>query len=125
MNYFLFSTIGFMLLVFLRCSFLQMVFLQATTNMHQDMAKKVIRADIVFFDSNPSGRVTTRFAKDMTILDVMVPPVLMLVTQGMLRAVSVVISVAIVNPWILIVAFIGVMYMLYVVKTAMPTMVDA
>ena len=89
------------------------------------MALKVIRANILFFDSNPSGRVTTRFSKDMTILDVMVPPVLMFVTQGILRAGSVVISVAIVNPYILIVAIIGIIYMSYVVRTAMPTMVDA
>lgn len=89
------------------------------------MAKKVIRADIVFFDSNPSGRVTTRFSKDMTILDIMVPPVLLLVTQGMLRAVSVAISVIIINPWILLVVFVGLFYIIWVVKTAMPTMVDA
>jgi ABC-type multidrug transport system fused ATPase/permease subunit len=93
--------------------------------MHQDMAKKVIRADIVFFDSNPSGRVTTRFSKDMTILDIMVPPVLLLVTQGMLRAISVAISVIIINPWILLVVFVGLIYIIWVVKTAMPTMVDA
>lgn len=89
------------------------------------MAKKVIRADIVFFDSNPSGRVTTRFSKDMTILDIMVPPVLLLVTQGMLRAISVAISVIIINPWILLVVFVGLFYIIWVVKTAMPTMVDA
>ena len=89
------------------------------------MAKKVIRADIVFFDSNPSGRVTTRFSKDMTILDIMVPPVLLLVTQGMLRAISVAISVIIINPWILLVVFVGLIYIIWVVKTAMPTMVDA
>ena len=119
------TTIGYILIVLIRSIVLQYFVLFATTNMHEMMSWKVLRAKILFFDSNPSGRITTRFSKDMTLLDIMVPPILMLVTQGMLRAASVVISVAIVNQWILIIALIAIFYMIYVVKTAMSTMVDA
>lgn len=48
--------------------------LKAATNMHNMMAEKVLRANILFFDSNPIGRITTRFSRDMTILDMGIPP---------------------------------------------------
>jgi hypothetical protein len=38
-------------------------------NLLTKMTKKVLRARILFFDSNPIGRIITRFAKDMVILD--------------------------------------------------------
>jgi hypothetical protein len=48
--------------------------------MHNTMAEKVIRSNIIFFDSNPSGRISTRFTKDLTILDNALPPITILVT---------------------------------------------
>jgi ABC-type bacteriocin/lantibiotic exporter with double-glycine peptidase domain len=74
------STLGYMVLVFLRSIILQVFNLHATTNMHNEMAKKVMRSDITFFDSNPIGRITTRFAKDMSILDFTMIPTTLLVT---------------------------------------------
>ena len=89
------------------------------------MSYKVLRANILFFDSNPIGRVTTRFSKDMTMLDTQVPPLSMIVTQGMLRALSVVVAVSIVNPFLLIPAILGAMYMIWVYNTGIGPMVDS
>lgn len=43
--------------------------LTAANNMHGAMIDKISRAPILFFDSNPVGRIMTRLSKDMTILD--------------------------------------------------------
>jgi ABC-type multidrug transport system fused ATPase/permease subunit len=43
--------------------------LLSSTNLLKKMTEKVIRAKILFFDSNPIGRILTRFSKDMVILD--------------------------------------------------------
>jgi hypothetical protein len=37
--------------------------------MHSKMIEKVIRSKILFFDSNPIGRIFTRFSKDVYVLD--------------------------------------------------------
>ena len=48
--------------------------------MHNQMADKVLRAPILFFDSNPIGRITTRFSKDMTMLDMVFTNVAVMTT---------------------------------------------
>lgn len=99
--------------------------LSATTNMHNKMTEKVLRANILFFDSNPIGRVTTRFSRDMTILDSAIAPLTVMVTQGCLRTLSVIISVSIVNPYLLIFAFIGLLFMIKVYRDGITAMIDA
>ena len=48
--------------------------------MHNKMTEKVLRANILFFDSNPIGRVTTRFSRDMTIIDTAISGLAVFVT---------------------------------------------
>lgn len=96
--------------------------LQATTNMHNAMVKGVIRAKILFYDSNPSGRIIQRFSKDIGIMDNALPLLLVFVTMALLRALSIVITVAAVNPYLIIAGLIGLFYMVYVAKTGISSM---
>ena len=89
------------------------------------MAEKVLRADILFFDSNPIGRITTRFSKDMTIIDIMLPNSTVFVTQGVMRSLTVVITVSLLNPWLLIVVALGFIYMTYITSLGIKPMVDS
>jgi ABC-type multidrug transport system fused ATPase/permease subunit len=45
----------------------------SSTNLHNAMTKALSRAKILFFDSNPVGRIQTRFSKDIQILDFQLP----------------------------------------------------
>jgi len=45
----------------------------SANNMHAAMTKAVLRAKMIFFDSNPIGRIITRFSKDMNVLDLVMP----------------------------------------------------
>lgn len=98
--------------------------LQVSRNMHNAMTESVIRAKIVFFDSNPIGRITTRFTKDVMVTDLAIPGISIFVTQGVLRTVSVFITICIVNPYLFIVIFIGSLYMVYITKQGIPPMID-
>ena len=99
--------------------------MQATTNMHYQMTRTVIRAKILFFDSNPSGRIISRFSKDLGILDYLIPMIGLVTTQGLLRAVTVVITVIIVNPWLVIPSVCSLMYMIWVSKKGLKPMIEA
>jgi ABC-type multidrug transport system fused ATPase/permease subunit len=99
--------------------------LQATTNMHNIMAEKVIRSPVVFFDSNPSGRISTRFTKDLTIMDLMFPGITVFVTNSALRIISVAIVVAVIQPWLFLVGGIAAIYIRWCYKTGVGPMIEA
>ena len=84
--------------------------------MHNKMTEKVLRSDMIFYDSNPIGRIITRFSKDIVVTDMAIPGISIFVTQGVLRTISVFITIAIINPWLLIPILIGLVYMIYITK---------
>ena len=53
------------------------------------MVEKVIRAHVLFFDSNPIGRILTRFSKDVTALDLVMPNIGVLAQFGIFRSLTV------------------------------------
>lgn len=97
----------FMFLVMIRVIIVYAIFLMSTTNMHNAMAEKVLRAAVLFFDSNPIGRITTRFTKDVVMLDLMMPPIAVFTAIGAFRVIFIFITVALINPWLLIALAIG------------------
>lgn len=102
----------------------QFQFLGATKNMHKAMTIRVIRALILFFDSNPSGTIATRFTKDMTIMDNMFPGLSIFCTMNILRIFSVCINVIIVNPYLIPVGMVALGYCVYIYKTGIRPMIE-
>lgn len=96
--------------------------LTASNNMHRQMIYKIARSPIVFFDSNPIGRIMTRLAKDIALLDLLMPYVAMMTSLGVWRATSVFCTIMVLQPWILLVVVVAttLMYFAYAyVKQAM------
>lgn len=125
LNAFIISIVLFIVAVMLRSICLQLFMMQATTNMHNVMTEKVLRAKMLFFESNPSGRIISRFSTDIGILDNFVPFLAVLMSQGILRALSVVITITIVNPYLIIPAILGLIYMNYVSKSGLKSMLES
>eukprot|EP00536_Pseudo-nitzschia_multiseries_P013764 jgi/Psemu1/245584/estExt_Genewise1.C_6110003 len=50
--------------------------IKASRNLHDDMTKAVLRAQISFFDTNPMGRILNRFSADVGSNDDMLPQTL-------------------------------------------------
>lgn len=97
----------------------------AITNMHNTMTEKVLRSSILFFDSNPIGRIITRFSKDMTMLDLNVVTFSIYILAGNMRIISVLITVCIVNPYLLIVFAIGIFLTMSIASFAIFPMIEA
>jgi len=89
------------------------------------MVTKVIRASILFFDSNPVGRVLTRFSKDMAILDSLLPTVCVFATFGIFRSLTVMLVVIILNPWLALVIALVTALMYYVFKSKVFVMIES
>lgn len=114
-----------MVMVLVRSLLMYIIIVFANTNIHNKMAEKVIRSPIVFFDSNPIGRISTRFTKDLVMLDMLLPPMSTLTTQGALRCASVVISISIVNLYLIILTVIALGLMYFVVTRGITSMLEA
>ena len=82
-----------MILTFLRNFVIVIIMTTSTTGMHRAMVEKIIRAKILFFDSNPIGRIYTRFSKDVSVLDLILPGVFTLATFSVFRTLTVSITV--------------------------------
>jgi ABC-type multidrug transport system fused ATPase/permease subunit len=78
------------------------------------MVTNILRSKILFYDSNPIGRIATRFTKDISSTDQTIPFLIMMVSRGCIRAGTIVVSVAVVNPYVLVVCAFGGVYIKYV-----------
>ena len=92
--------------------------IRSASNMHQSMSETMVRAKIVFYDSNPIGRILTRFSKDMVVLDLIVPNAAVLISYGLFRTLSVVVALCIINVWLLIPLVFIVIYFIQQVRSA-------
>jgi len=104
----------FMVFVIARVFIVFAIFLLSTTNMHNAMTNKVLRASVLFFDSNPIGRITTRFAKDVVVLDLMVPPIAVFTSVFAFRTIFIAITICVINPWLLIPMSLGLFFIVIV-----------
>jgi ABC-type multidrug transport system fused ATPase/permease subunit len=87
-----------MILIFCRGVIIFLILQISTTRMHEKIVEKVIRAKVLFFDSNPIGRIQTRFSKDVTVLDHLMPRISTMMTDGIFRALSVTITICFIKP---------------------------
>jgi ATP-binding cassette subfamily C (CFTR/MRP) protein 4 len=124
-HYFVMIIVIYFILAFLRAAFVSITVIGSSTGMHAKMAQSVIRAKIVFFDSNPIGRIVTRFSKDLVVLDIVLPGIAVMSTAGIFRALTVAISVAVVNHYILFSIAIALVLMVYILKLGSTAMNEA
>ena len=54
--------------------FFYYLLLKAAENLHNKMAISTIKAPVLFFDTNPAGRILNRFSKDVGCMDDVLPP---------------------------------------------------
>jgi len=114
--------LGFMLSCVLRAQAAFWLVLSSSTSLHGAISKQVLRAQILFFDSNPIGRIVTRFAKDCSILDNVIAVFIIYVISGALRTLTVIITLGIINPWLFIAIAVAVVLMIYILRRSMKPM---
>ncbi|CAG9825034.1 unnamed protein product [Phaedon cochleariae] len=83
----------------------------ASTRLHNNMFSKIVNLPMRFFNTNPSGRILNRFAKDVGAVDETLP-ITLLDTLGIgLTVLAISIVIGTMNPWILTVT--GVMLVIF------------
>lgn len=92
--------------------------------MHNAACYKVMRSPILFFDSNPSGRINTRFSKDVSILDSALPGLSSFVTHALFRSFFILITICLINPWLLGPVAIGLGLIKYYQALGTPATID-
>ena len=76
--------------------------LKASENLHDQMTKAVMKAPVLFFDTNPVGRVLNRFSKDVGCMDDILPGEFLFAIQLCLYFFSATILSAVANVWLFI-----------------------
>lgn len=113
-----YSLIVFMILNFMRGLTIFLILQFSTTRMHNRMVETVIRAKVLFFDSNPIGRIYTRFSKDVNVLDLILPNLGALATFGIFRSITVTMVVCVIHPSMLVVLAVAFAIMTYLMIKA-------
>ncbi|KAI2474163.1 ATP-binding cassette sub-family C member 4 [Diabrotica virgifera virgifera] len=80
--------------------------MSCSRNLHKYLFQGIIYAKMRFFDTNPSGRILNRFAKDIGLIDEAIPRVLLDGGSMLLQMVGSLVLVAVANPYAIIMAAI-------------------
>lgn len=101
-----------------------MIINTSAKNMFKAMTKAVLRSKILFFDSNPLGRIVTRFTKDISVIDMLMTYYIVMISFGFLKLIVTVITIAFISPIILIPAFFASVGMVLLVRMVGPVLVE-
>lgn len=95
---------------------------RGSKTLHNAMFQKITRAQMYFFNTNPSGRILNRFSKDIGQIDEILPSIWIDVIQHFLTIFGVIIVTCIVNPYFLIpIILLGLLFYylrIYYLKTS-------
>lgn len=95
--------IGSFTFAFIRAYGFLLASLRCSERLHDEMVAAVLKAPVLFFDSNPIGRILNRFSKDVGCLDELLPDTFLLSVQVFLLLLSSVLVPIVTNPWVLFV----------------------
>nr|XP_020639200.1 multidrug resistance-associated protein 4 isoform X1 [Pogona vitticeps] len=95
-------TVVTILFSILRSLLMFQVLVNAAQNLHNNMFQAILKAPVLFFDTNPIGRILNRFSKDIGHLDDLLPLTFLDFVQTLLQICGVVAVAVAVIPWVLI-----------------------
>ncbi|KAG5881447.1 hypothetical protein JTB14_037665 [Gonioctena quinquepunctata] len=78
------------------------IFMTASKNLHNKMFTNVLAAPMRFFDTNPSGRILSRFSNDMGLIDELLPKASLDAVQVFMVLGGILAIVFIVSPWMMV-----------------------
>ena len=86
----------------MRAATLLNTLINSSKNLHNTMLSVVLRAPVLFFDTNPAGRILNRFSRDIGILDELLPDSFLKAVQILFFAFATVVLQTLLNPWIVL-----------------------
>ena len=68
--------------------------------LHERMLSSVIKAPVLFHDTNPVGRILNRFSNDIDIMDNTLPDSFLEAVQLVLYSIGSIVLPTVLNPWV-------------------------
>lgn len=114
------SLVAIIVFFALRSMVVVKVLMRASSRLHDQLFRKVMRTPILFFDTTPLGRLINRFSRDMDEMDTKLPMMIENTVKSCLNILIYLVLIAIIMPWFLIAIFVtGVIFViLYIVFRA-------
>ena len=76
--------------------------ISSSANLHVRMLSAVLKAPVLFFDTNPVVRILNRFSGDISCMDEYLPETFLSAVQILLFSVGSVLLPCVLNPWIIL-----------------------
>ena len=112
---------GSFIFAIIRAYVFLLVSLRCSERLHDKMVLAVLQAPVLFFDSNPVGRIMNRFSKDVGCLDEVLPKRFLMAIQMVLLVSTTVLVPTVTNPWLLFVVVPVIALLLYISRYYMKT----
>ena len=93
---------GSALLIYLSAVLVLRTAITSTSAIHGKMISRILKAPVLFFDTNPAGRILNRFSKDIGIMDELLPIELYYTSCLAIKVINNLIVPAIVNSWVIL-----------------------
>ncbi len=77
-----------------------------SSNMHDDMVRNILHSNHHFYGANPSGRILSRFSKDIAVVDSLLPVLSTWFALFFFRVLSVFALLCAIIPWLALLVFI-------------------
>ncbi|MBN3286487.1 MRP5 protein, partial [Polyodon spathula] len=87
--------------------------LRASTRLHDELFRKILRSPMKFFDTTPVGRILNRFSKDMDEVDTRLPFQAEMFIQNVILVVFCLGVIGYVFPWFLVA--VGPLFILFII----------
>ena len=115
---------GALLLSIIRAALYYNALLNSCLQLHEAMLSAVLRAPVLFFDTNPVGRILNRFSRDIGIMDGLLPDVSLDAVQLVLFCIGAVVLPSILNPWIILPALPLIVLFVFIGRYSLKTTRD-
>lgn len=90
----------------------------ASTKIHLKISDKLLRAKTDFFKENKKGSILTRFSKDQATVDIFIFPLIMITANGFARTIAVMVTVCLIEPYVLIIFGVAIALMFLLLRYA-------
>ena len=100
----------------LRAFLFYQVSLSSSEQLHDRMTLAILKAPVLFFDTNPVGRILNRFSKDVGCMDEVLPTFFLTSIQYVSFSIVATLLPALLNPWLFLAVVPAVISFVYIVK---------
>ena len=76
--------------------------MSSSEHLHDRMVLAILKAPVLFFDTNPVGRILNRCSKDVGSLDEVLPTIFLTSIQMVLFSTAAMMLPSVLNPWLLL-----------------------